>query len=81
MIHTRAHKDSERKDRKKKLCYYSIFYTFSQSGVAITPAAALKSVTVSSPSPQTNISAPPFPVLIIFYSAVSDSFVAALVLM
>jgi hypothetical protein len=66
MIDTRACKDSERKDRKKKkLWYYSIFYTFSQSGVAISPSAALKSVTVSSPSPQTNISRPPFPVLII----------------
>ena len=38
-------------------------YTFSQSGVAISPSASLKSVTVScSPPLQTNMSAPPFSV-------------------
>ena len=43
------------------LCYYNS-KSSAQSGVAMSPSAALKSVTVSSPPPQTNMSRPPFPV-------------------
>jgi hypothetical protein len=58
-------KESDRgKDRRKRRSYAIILsYTFSQSGAAISPSASLWSVTVSSPPPQANISAPPFPVL------------------
>jgi hypothetical protein len=54
MIQPRARKDSERertggregrRRRRRRRSYATISYTFSQSGVAMSPSASLKSVT------------------------------------